>query len=80
MLDNATANTEAVFNAAQAIAKAKSLPEAARLQTEFFQKQLAVAGEQTKELFELSARVAQQAFQTVNEVAAKSFDQMKKGA
>jgi hypothetical protein len=79
VLDNATANTEAVFDAAQAIAKAKSLPEAARLQTEFFQKQLAVAGEQTKELFELSTRVAQQAFQIGNQVAAKSFEQMKKG-
>jgi phasin family protein len=79
VIDNAAANTDAVFDAAQAIAKAKSLPEAARLQADFVQKQFAVAGEQTKELFELSARVAQQAFRTVNEVAAKSFDQMKNG-
>jgi len=79
VLDNAAANTEAVFDAAQAIAKAKSLPEAARLQAEFVHKQFALAGEQTKDLFELSTRVAQQAFQIGNQVAAKSFEQMKKG-
>lgn len=79
VLDNAAANTEAVFDAAQAIAKAKSLPEAARLQAEFMQRQFAAAGEQTKDLFELSTRVAQQAFQIGNQVAAKSFEQMKKG-
>lgn len=79
VLDNAATNTEAVFDAAQAIAQAKSLPEAARLQAEFVQKQLAVAGEQTKDLFELSTRMAQQAFQIGNQVAAKSFEQMKKG-
>jgi hypothetical protein len=79
VLDNAATNTEAAFDAAQAIVKAKSLPEAARLQAEFVQKQLAVAGEQTKDLFELSTRIAQQAFQIGNEVAAKSFEQMKRG-
>jgi len=78
VLDNATANTEAVFDAAQAIARAKSIPEAARVQAEFVQKQFAVASEQAKELFELSARVTQQAFQTANEAATKSFEQVKK--
>ncbi len=78
VLDNAAANTDAAFDAAQAIARAKSLPEAARLQAEFVQKQFAIAGEQTKELFELSTRVTQQAFQTVNDIATKSFEQMKK--
>jgi hypothetical protein len=44
------------------------------------QKQFAAAGAQTKELFELSTRVAQQTFQTVNEMATKSFEQMKKAS
>ena len=79
VLDNTATNTDAVFEAAQAIAKARSLPEAARLQAEFMQKQFAAAGEQTKELFELSSRVAQQAFQSANQAAAKSFEQIKKG-
>lgn len=78
VFDHAAANTDAAFDAAQAMAKARSLPEAVRLQGEFVQKQLAVAGEQTKELFELSARVTQQALQTANEAAAKSFEQIKK--
>ena len=34
IVDNAIANTEAAFAAAQAIARAKTLPEAARLQLE----------------------------------------------
>ena len=80
VLDNVTVNAEAAFDAAEAIAKARSLPEAARLQAEFMQKQFAAAGAQTKELFELSTRVAQQTFQTVNEMATKSFEQMKKAS
>jgi hypothetical protein len=79
VLDNAAANTDAVFDAAQAIAKARSLPEAARLQADFVQKQFAIAGEQTRELLELSNRVARQALDTANQAAMKSFEQMKKG-
>ena len=37
-----------------------------------------VPGAQTKELFDLSTRVAQQTFETLNATAAKSFEQMKK--
>lgn len=79
VFDNVAINTGAAFDAAQAIAKSKSLPEAARVHADFVQKQLAVAGEQTRELFELSTRVAQQAFETANQAATKTFEQMKKG-
>jgi len=79
ILENTTTNAEAAFDAAHAIARASSLPEVARIQAEFMQKQLAVAGAQTRELFELSSRVAQQTFQTFNSAAAKSFETMKKG-
>ena len=75
---NTAANTEAAFEAAHAIARAKSIPEAVRLQAEFMQKQLAIASAQTKELFELSSHVAKQTFDTVNTAASKSFEQMKK--
>lgn len=78
LIENTAANAEAAFDAAQAIARARSLPEAARLQAEFMQKQMAVAGSQTRELFELSSRVAQQAFSTFNTAATKSFDAIKK--
>ena len=79
IVDNTVSNTTAVFEAAQAIARAKSIPDATRLQAEFFQKQFALAGAQTQELFELSTRVAKQSFETVSTVATKSFDQVKKG-
>ena len=78
MIDNTMTNTTAAFDAAEAIVKAKSVPEAARLQLEFAQKQLALAGVQAKELFELSARVAQHAFETTTAAAGKSFEQVKK--
>ena len=78
VMSNAVANTEAMFDAAKAIARAKTLPEAARLQADFLQQQTTAASTQTKELFELSAKVAKQTFDTINSAAAKSFEQMKK--
>src|SRR6476646_4557818 len=62
IVDNAIANTEAAFAAAQAIARAKTLPEAARLQLEFMPTQLAVATNQTKDLFAMQAEAAQQTY------------------
>lgn len=78
VLHNTTVNTEAAFDAAQAIARARSLPEAARLQADFMQQQLAIAGAQTKELFELSTKLARQTLESVNAAAAKSFEQAKR--
>ena len=77
VLQNSVVNTEAAFDAAQAIARAKTFPEAARLQANFVQQQLAVASSQTKELFELSTKVAKQTFETLNVAATKSFEQIK---
>lgn len=78
MMHNTTVNTEAAFDAAQAIASAKSIPEAARLQADFVQQQAAVASAQMKELFELSAKITQQTFESFNQATTKSFEQMKK--
>lgn len=69
IMDNTVVNTEAAFDAARAIARAGSVPEALRLQAEFMQRQFSVAGAQTKELFELSTRVAQNAFETARKRA-----------
>lgn len=80
VLTNTTANTEAAFDAAQAIARARTLPEAARLQADFVQQQIAAANAQTKELFELSAKLAKQTFESMNTVANRSYEQMKNGA
>jgi phasin family protein len=78
VLRNTEVNTEALFDAAQAIARAKTLPEVLRLQTSFLQQQFAASTAQSKELFELSTKVAQQTFQTMNAAATKTFEQMKK--
>jgi phasin len=78
VLKNTETNTEAVFEAAQAIARAKTLPEMLRLQTAFLQQQMTAAGAQSKELFELSTKVAQQTFESMNSAASKTFEQMKK--
>ena len=80
VLTNASANTEAMFDVAQAVAKAKTVPEAARLQADFVQQQAAAMSAQTKELFELSSKVAKQTFESFNAAATKSFEQMKKEA
>lgn len=80
VMHNTLANTEAAFDAAHAIARARTLPEVARLQADFFQQQFAVATQQSRELFELSSKVARQTFETANAAATKSFDQMKKSA
>lgn len=80
VLHNTAVNAEAAFEAAQAIARARTLPEAARLQADFVQQQFAAAGAQSKELFELSTKVAKQTFETVNAAASKSFDQLRKTA
>jgi phasin len=78
VLRNVEINAEAAFDAAEAIAKAKTVPELLKLQSSFFQQQLTASANQTKELFELSAKIAQQTFETMNAAAAKSFEQMKK--
>ena len=65
VLRNTEANAEAVFDAAQAISRAGTFPEIVRLQTNFMQKQFAVASAQAKELFELSMKVSQQTFGSV---------------
>lgn len=78
VLHNTAANTEAAFEAAQAMARARTLPEAARLQADFMQQQLAAAGAQTKELFELSTKLMKQTFDTMSMAATKSFEQIKR--
>jgi hypothetical protein len=80
VISNANANTNAAFDAAQAIARARTLPEVACLQADFMQQQFAVANAQTHELFELSAKIAKQTLETVNAAAARTFEQLRKTA
>jgi hypothetical protein len=79
LIENTVLNADAAFDAAQAMARARTLPEVARLQAEFMQRQMAIAGAQTRELFELSSRIAKETLESYNSAATKSFEQMKKG-
>jgi phasin family protein len=72
LVQNLTANIEASFTAAHAIAKAQSVPEAVKLHTEFFQKLATQTSEQAKEFFDLSARATQHVFEQVQAAAAKA--------
>ncbi len=72
------ANAEAAFDTAQAIARAKTIPEAVTLQASYLQRQLATGGEQMKDLFELSAKLAREAFDSLNASGVKGFEHFKK--
>lgn len=73
IIANMHTNTEAVFEAARAMVKAKSLPEIAKLQADFVTSQFAKAGEQTREVFELSAKITKDTVESLNGVAMKGF-------
>lgn len=78
MLHNTAVNTDAAFDAAQQMARAKSIQDLARLQADFFQQQMAAASAQTKELLELSTKVSRQTFESISGAAQRSFETMKK--
>ncbi len=80
IMTNIEGNTEAAFKAAAAVAKARSLPEAAKLNTDFFQQQIAIANEQSKELYEMASKLAKKNADAWNSTAAKTFEQLKKTA
>jgi len=79
MISNYAANTEAAFDAATAIARSRSVPEAVKLQTSFLEWQLAKSGEQTREIFELSAKLFQQTFAAFSSVTTKSLPSTRNG-
>ncbi len=79
VLANVAANTNAAFDAAEQIARSKSVPEAMKLQASFFQAQMAKNAEQTREFFELSTKLYQQTFATFNTVASKAMVNGKSG-
>jgi len=73
IIQNATANAEATFDAAQAIVRATSFSEVAKIQTEFVQQFTAKAATQSKEFFDLSTRATQHVIETAQAAASKSL-------
>lgn len=76
-IQNFAANTEAAFNAAEAMARSRTFPEAAKVQVEFMQSQFAKASEQTREFYELSARMTRDTFETMNAAASRTFESLR---
>jgi hypothetical protein len=64
IIQNATANAEAAFEAALAVAKARTFSEAAKIQSEFVQQLTAKAVAQSKEFFDLPSRSTQHVIET----------------
>ena len=73
IIQNATANAEATFDAAQAIARATSFSEVAKIQSEFVQQFTAKVAAQSKEFFDLSTRATQHVFETAQATASKAL-------
>jgi hypothetical protein len=60
-LSNVLANTEAAFDAAAQLARARTLQEAVQLQAKFAQTQMDIVGAQGQAFFELTLNVAKEA-------------------
>lgn len=73
VMQNIKTNTDATLAAASEIATAKSLPEIARIQADYFQKLRAQATDQSKEFVDLSTRATQQVLEKVQAAMANSF-------
>jgi hypothetical protein len=73
IIQNATANVEATFDAAQALARATSFGEVAKIQSEFVLQITAKAAAQSKEFFDLSARATHHVVETAQAAASKSL-------
>ena len=78
MLENTAANTNATFNAVTEIVRARSVPDAFRLQADFMKAQMSLATAQTQELFQLSAKITKDTFEQISAVAARPLDAAKK--
>lgn len=72
--DNIKENTDAVMAAVTQIANAKSIPQAAKVQSDFIQAQLNKAAQQGSELYELGAKLTKDATDQWSKAAASAMD------
>jgi hypothetical protein len=73
IIQNGTANAEAAFDAAQAIAGATSFADVATMQSEFARQLTARAVAQSREFFDLSARAAEHVVETAHAAASRAL-------
>lgn len=77
VIEQATENTEAAFNVAEAIVQTKSVPEATQIQADYMKRQLETMSNQVKEIYELSNKVASETAKSLNTATTKAFSQVK---
>jgi hypothetical protein len=77
-LANFQTNTEAALAAADSLARAKTLPEAAHLQAKYVQNQLSDIAAQMRQLAELSAQVTKQTAETLTSIATSYVGDLKR--
>ena len=80
VVGNVLNNVEVAFDAAQKLARAKTVAEAANLQAVIAKDQLEAAGAQGKELLELTNKVAKETTEAITAIATKAADAAKKAA
>ena len=78
LVDNSARNIEAAFEAANAMARAKTVAELFQLQANFTQQQFALFASQSKELLDLSFNVTKRTADSINEAAASMLDNVKR--
>ena len=77
LLENTTANVDAAFDAADKLAKTKTVKDAAEIQTEFLQAQTQRVLEQTQEAVSLAMKASVEAFETWSAMMATGFGKAK---
>jgi phasin len=77
-LGNVHANTDAAFDAAGQLARARTLQEAVQLQAKFVQTKMGIAGAQGKALFELTLKIAKEVADGLIAIAASTAGDFKK--
>ena len=75
LLKNAATNVEVMFDAAAAMARSKTLPELTKLHAEFFQQQMLTAGEQLKDLLEISTKTMERSRRDMLAAMVKVFEE-----
>lgn len=78
VLATTEANTQAAFEAAQSLARAKTVPEALKIQAGYLQDQAGKVVAQAQDIFALSSNVAQSTLTAFSQAAEKGVQQLRK--
>ena len=78
LLKNATANVDAAFDTAHAVARARTIPEVVSIQTQFSQQQMARMAEQMHALFDLTTKLGSETVVSLSAVVGAAVAQPAK--